>query len=78
MGYLTRKTRKSQKSYANGSPPLGEDGRGLFPLGEDLGEVLEELGVGYVTQKQPLPSPLLEGRWGAAGVAICVFRGFRC
>ena len=72
MGCLTRKPRKSQKSYASGSPPLGEDGRGLFPLGEDLGEVLEELGVGYVTQKQPLPSPLLEGGGSCGRSHLCL------
>ena len=40
VGFLTRKAQKSQKSYASGSPPIGEDGRGLFPLGEDLEEAL--------------------------------------
>ena len=49
MGSLTRKSRKSQKSYASVSLPLGEDGRGLFPLGEDLGEALRGRGGGSVT-----------------------------
>ena len=48
MGSLTRKAQKAQKNYAIYSPPLGEDGRGLFPLGEDLGEAVEGLGVGSV------------------------------
>ena len=47
--YLTRKAQKAQKSYASGSPPFGEDGRGLFPLGEDLGEAVEGLGVGSIS-----------------------------
>ena len=49
VGSLTRKAQKAQKNYAIYSPPLGEDGRGLFPLGEDLGEAVEELGVMAVT-----------------------------
>ena len=52
MGSLTRKTQKAQKSYASDSPPLGEDGRGLFPLGENLGEAVEKLGVMAVTLSQ--------------------------
>ncbi len=56
--------------------PLGEDGRGLFPLGEDLGEAsppLKSEGNGAenkLAYKSPLPL-LSEGR-GAKGIFVYV------
>ena len=90
-GYLTRKTQKAQKSYASGSPPFGEDGRGLFPLGEDLGEAVEGLGVGSISHGKhrkhrkhshkerpqlPFPSPRRGG--GRGGECKLTSQSFNC
>ena len=49
VGSISHGKHRKQKSYASGSPPFGEDGRVLFPLGEDLGEAVEGLGVGAIS-----------------------------
>jgi len=69
---------KNQSYYAPQQKPLPlrEDGRGLFPLGEDLGEAYPPLkGEGNgaenkMAYKSPLPL-LSEGR-GAKGIFVYV------